>query len=935
MSSTEVKFVPITITKVAEHPFSSTVPAIPWEDPNHKISPSEPSVGDNLTADEARFLLTTRIMSNGVGVIVAGEQGPKTLNPTTVEGGMQLTLPLEGTFEISPSKTCSSSTFSQTPNLNQPDPRQTVDSSAITPSTVRQQINSTNPFAALVPVISAVAGLLATIRRSDITPPVSTSVAEHPTVQPIYTERKMYIPLKAQQQQGNLPNHLTPPLAPPAARWLSEEAHRQLLGIPISPGDVITANSDVVVGRPAGLGPRAPPRRPPSAVGGPHILEIRKIPQVYHTDLPPTPLLVNLQPSQVANVLIPHGSSAAVVVAAALEPLSVAATPSVRREATAAVGRASERHEVHRPPEHLIPPRPPKRQRRPPPPPPPLPLDIMAPPTPQIDTQTEHNTLFAIRHRPVNVASQQSVMSPPLPPIRMPPKRFAAAILSASATSTPKIVFTAPTIPTMINTVSPSPQTTTTTSRTTTPSTPSSTPGTTPARRTTIKTIFFGARSTERSATTKMATTKGRWKTSKIPSRVTEKMTTTSAAAPLTTASSTTMSPATWPPTTTPSTAIVSKVKEMAIANYIDDNDDYNLYEIYTLQPEMTMVKSTTVAPERSSTVSSTRPTKLSPKTPSYSILIRNIGQNATIRTKSTKPTTTTTTTPLESLYRSTESTILAMSSSSTAKWQDRTTTASRSTSTRLTTTPQRKFMTLLLTKGPKDRTTTHPMLLATPPTIQRTSTQRTTTSTTAKSSEPMSIELVVGTAGHARPSVHVVPAVPVDVPPIRDEQEPPEVSRVLLGGVLIASPPQPTTRAPVDGGNSGQIVGSCWPPCRAHRNEDQVLDTVQLMCKKFEITNEFVDGRPGYAWFRKFLKRHPELSRRKPESYTTQRACVTTADITEWFEKTREYLESKDLLEFPPDRIFNLDETGVMLSPKGEKVVHSPLSFSSVENGK
>ncbi|XP_055706194.1 uncharacterized protein LOC129803561 isoform X2 [Phlebotomus papatasi] len=108
------------------------------------------------------------------------------------------------------------------------------------------------------------------------------------------------------------------------------------------------------------------------------------------------------------------------------------------------------------------------------------------------------------------------------------------------------------------------------------------------------------------------------------------------------------------------------------------------------------------------------------------------------------------------------------------------------------------------------------------------------------------------------------------------------------------------------------------WHPI----TKDQILDSVQLMCKKFNIVNEFADGRPGYAWFRNFLKRYPQLRHRTLDSRITQTTGVTTKNITEWFEKTREYLESKDLLELPHDRVFSLDETGVMLSPVGDKLM-------------
>ncbi|XP_059609700.1 uncharacterized protein LOC132257033 [Phlebotomus argentipes] len=128
-----------------------------------------------------------------------------------------------------------------------------------------------------------------------------------------------------------------------AARWLSEDTHRHLLGIPISPGDIITAHSDVVVGKPAILGP---PRRPYS------FLEIRKSPLVSNMDLPPKPSSVNLKGSQVLKILLaPDGAE----------------------------GRASERYEVLKPPDSFVQP-------------PPVPKTEIVP--------------FSIHHHPVNVIRQ-------------------------------------------------------------------------------------------------------------------------------------------------------------------------------------------------------------------------------------------------------------------------------------------------------------------------------------------------------------------------------------------------------------------------------------------------------------------------------------------------------------------------------------------------
>lgn len=91
---------------------------------------------------------------------------------------------------------------------------------------------------------------------------------------------------------------------------------------------------------------------------------------------------------------------------------------------------------------------------------------------------------------------------------------------------------------------------------------------------------------------------------------------------------------------------------------------------------------------------------------------------------------------------------------------------------------------------------------------------------------------------------------------------------------------------------------------------------------------NLFKHGRPGRKWMELFLKRHPKISERVPESINKARAMVTPEKIRNFFRYVMEHLEEEgtlDILE-DPSRIFNADEsgyqscpkTGLVLGPKG-----------------
>lgn len=122
-----------------------------------------------------------------------------------------------------------------------------------------------NGLSALGPVITAMAGLLqgkpSTNRRNDtITPPP----AVHQEPQDVTSQRSpIYIPV-ADFADGDIETAESQNIAAQLANpnYVPETRHKVAVslvdGIPISPGEIITANSDVIIGRPGILSPRPP-----------------------------------------------------------------------------------------------------------------------------------------------------------------------------------------------------------------------------------------------------------------------------------------------------------------------------------------------------------------------------------------------------------------------------------------------------------------------------------------------------------------------------------------------------------------------------------------------------------------------------------------------------------------------------------------------------
>lgn len=119
-------------------------------------------------------------------------------------------------------------------------------------------------FSALGPVINAMAGILTSNFGSQTAAKVQPVIAQPLKARPEYEPLPQPLPLLSPESQDAILSQTESknkiPLYIPIREPNNPSHHASMMGagIAISPGDVITANSDVIVGRPAVIGPKLP-----------------------------------------------------------------------------------------------------------------------------------------------------------------------------------------------------------------------------------------------------------------------------------------------------------------------------------------------------------------------------------------------------------------------------------------------------------------------------------------------------------------------------------------------------------------------------------------------------------------------------------------------------------------------------------------------------
>ena len=106
----------------------------------------------------------------------------------------------------------------------------------------------------------------------------------------------------------------------------------------------------------------------------------------------------------------------------------------------------------------------------------------------------------------------------------------------------------------------------------------------------------------------------------------------------------------------------------------------------------------------------------------------------------------------------------------------------------------------------------------------------------------------------------------------------------------------------------------------------NDVRKLVYTYCKKHDIPKNFCEksGMAGRAWMDGFRKRHPELSLRKPEGVSSQRAAsFNRAKVDQFYDVLESTLFTKDgVRNIPPENIYNADESGYTIVQKPHKVL-------------
>ena len=63
------------------------------------------------------------------------------------------------------------------------------------------------------------------------------------------------------------------------------------------------------------------------------------------------------------------------------------------------------------------------------------------------------------------------------------------------------------------------------------------------------------------------------------------------------------------------------------------------------------------------------------------------------------------------------------------------------------------------------------------------------------------------------------------------------------------------------------------------------IINVIAEYLKNSRKNNPFKDGVPGEDWWRLFMKRHPELTKRKPQALQMVRAKAATQEVVDhWF---------------------------------------------------
>ena len=101
----------------------------------------------------------------------------------------------------------------------------------------------------------------------------------------------------------------------------------------------------------------------------------------------------------------------------------------------------------------------------------------------------------------------------------------------------------------------------------------------------------------------------------------------------------------------------------------------------------------------------------------------------------------------------------------------------------------------------------------------------------------------------------------------------------------------------------------------------NELRDLAFQLAERNKLNHPFGEnGKAGVDWARGFLTRHPNLSIRRPEATSAARAMGFNKVAVKQFFSHLSYVV--DTYQLTPDRIYNCDETGLTVNPKGHSKI-------------
>lgn len=103
--------------------------------------------------------------------------------------------------------------------------------------------------------------------------------------------------------------------------------------------------------------------------------------------------------------------------------------------------------------------------------------------------------------------------------------------------------------------------------------------------------------------------------------------------------------------------------------------------------------------------------------------------------------------------------------------------------------------------------------------------------------------------------------------------------------------------------------------------NEGILRISVGQFVKRLGKQGLFRADIPSRGWVAKFLRRHPEISKRTANQLCKRRT-VTEIEVRAWFTEVNDSLADSDFQHVidHPDRVFNMDESSFEMAPNPKK---------------